>query len=145
MIAAAEVSEAKGWAPNGTADELRSICRDLAISRAWEEFATPDTLARICSDKKVRGHDVLFIASTGIGSARIEKMALADLTATLRLLADRPDRPKDDDAAAPAARRATPGRARDIADLAPTQRANTHTAAAYATPENKGPTRRKLW
>jgi len=147
MVAAAEVSEAKGWAPNGTADELRSICRELAISRAWEEFATADTLARISCDKKVRGDNVLFIAITGIGAARIEKMALGDLTATLRLLADRPDRPKDDDSVAtlPSGRRATPARPRDAEDLARTKRASTGSADAHTLPENKGPTRRKLW
>ncbi len=146
MIAAAEVSEAKGWAPNGTADELRSICRELAIARAWEEFATADTLARVGSDKKVRGNDVLFIASTGLGSARIEKMAVADLTATLRLLADRPDRPKDnDDPPVQSGRRSSVSLNRGIADSAVTQRAKTDLSMAATAPENKSPTRRKLW
>ena len=87
MVAAAEVSEAEGWAPAGTAQALRAGLTALDLPTAWEPLATPELLACLGRDKKAHGDSVQFVATSGPGRARLESMRLEHLAERLRVLA----------------------------------------------------------
>ena len=86
MVAAAEVSEAQGWASPGTAAEIRDGLRQLGLPIDYEAQVTPAVLARIGSDKKVRGAQIAFVALSQVGQAHVRACSPQQLSDILSVL-----------------------------------------------------------
>ena len=87
MVAAAEVSEAQGWAPPGTAAEIRAGLQALGLPVDYEAHVTPDVTARLGSDKKARGGQMAFVALAGLGQAHVRTCSTEQLSDILSVLA----------------------------------------------------------
>lgn len=86
MVAAAEVSEAQGWATPGTAAEIRDGLSGLGLPTDYEAQIIPAVLARIGSDKKVRGAQIAFVALSQVGLAHVRACSPQQLSDILGVL-----------------------------------------------------------
>jgi shikimate kinase/3-dehydroquinate synthase len=94
-VAAAEVSEALGWADPGLAAEIRKGLEDLGLPTGWEAETTAEVLARLGRDKKAQADEVRFVGLEALGHPRIERLRtqkLADLYAALATQKRKPTR-----------------------------------------------------
>jgi len=87
MVAAAEVSEAQGWAPQGTAAEIRAGLHALGLPIDYEAHLTAEVTARLGSDKKARGGQIAFVALAGLGQAHVRTCSTEQLSDILHVLA----------------------------------------------------------
>lgn len=86
MVAAADVSEAMGIAPAGTATDVRKGLQALDLPTRYDGHLTESVLARLGQDKKRRGDVLAFVALAGIGRAQVTPCRVPQLVAMIRML-----------------------------------------------------------